>query len=435
MMAVGRDGRKMIRRVAHSIDPITRGWAVVATGSAARLALGFVASILIARSLGPSGFAVFAVLAAASGIAGAVADLGLSDAAVKRVAEVWAVDPAAAQLRGRTFFWLRLGAAALLALAGSLLAEPLSQGALRLSADPTLLVLAMIGVLATALSGATTTLLQATGRFAAITAVLLTNSGLTALLAVGLALAGALNLVTALVILGIGTSLAAFAVARRLLPPAWSLALPDFGLLWSEGTPLLRFGGWLWIGGIFAMLAAQIDLLLLNRWSDAATVGAYGLAVNLAAKVDVANHSLYTVLLPSASALRGDGAVRAYLRRGFLRSVLLSAGLLPLVPLAGPLITLFYGTAYEGAVPLFQLLLGVAIFELVATPFLLLAFTFDRPQLIAGAEATRAATLGIACLCLIPILGPSGAILARFASRAAGAVVVALVLCRRAGRI
>lgn len=428
MMAAGEAARKMIRRISSSIDPVTRGWAVVATGSAARLALGFVASVLIARSLGPAGFAVFAVLAAASGIAGAAADLGLSDAGVKRVAEVWTRDPAEGRRRGRVFFWLRLSAAVVLVSAGSLLAGPISRDLLGLSASPALLVLALLGVLVTAMSGAATTLLQATGRFGAITAVMLTNSGLTALLAAGLAVTGALNLVTALAVLGIGTSLAAFAVARRLLPVAWSLGIPDLGLLLAEGKPLLRFGGWLWIGGILAMLAAQLDLLLLNRWSDATTVGAYGLALNLAAKADVLNQSLYTVLLPAASGLGVGYAGRAHPRRGLLRGFLLGAALLPLFPLAGPLIELFYGPAYTAAVPLFQLLLGVAIFELIATPFLLLAFTFNRPSLIAEAEAVRVATLGATCLWLIPVLGPAGAAVARLASRVAGAAVVLGVL-------
>lgn len=421
----------MIDRLTSAIDPVTRGWAVVATGSAARLALGFIASILIARSLGPEGFAVLAVLAAASGIAGALADLGLSDAAVKRVAEVRARDLAVAERRGRAFFWLRLGASAVLVLACGLAAGSISRDILGLSADPWLLVLALAGVLATAASGAVTTLLQAVGRFGAVTAVMLTNSGLTALLAVGLALAGALNLVTALLILGVVTSLAAFAVARHLLPTGWSLGFPGSSVLRAEGAPLIRFGGWLWLGGLFAALAAQLDLLLLNRLSEAAIVGVYGLALNLAAKVDVVNHSLYTVLLPAASGLRGEDSVRSYLRRGLIRSALLSAALAPLFPLAGPIIHLFYGPAYSAAAPLFQLLLAVAIFEIVATPFLLLAFTFDRPRLVAGADATRAATLGMACLLLIPILGPTGAAIARLASRLAGAAVILLALARQ----
>ena len=85
-------------------DPITRGWAIVTAGSVARLGLGFVASVLIARNLGVSDFGVYVSLGAIASIVGAIADFGLTEAAVKRIAEVWGSDTAEARERGRTFF-------------------------------------------------------------------------------------------------------------------------------------------------------------------------------------------------------------------------------------------------------------------------------------------------------------------------------------------
>src|SRR5689334_15700566 len=113
---------KLLRRVAVLLDPVSRGWATVAGGNVARLALGFVASLLIARALGPAGFGVFATLGAVATVAGAVADLGLSDAGVKRIAGAWPDEQAGA--RARVFFWLRVVAAALIVAAGCLVAAP-----------------------------------------------------------------------------------------------------------------------------------------------------------------------------------------------------------------------------------------------------------------------------------------------------------------------
>ena len=261
---------KVPRSLASFFDPVSRGWATVAGGSVARLALGFVASLLIARALGPAGFGVFATLGAVATVAGAVADLGLSDAGVKRIANAWPGEQAQAQ--ARVFFWLRAGAAVLVVAAGCLVAAPLAHSVLHLP-DAGLLVLALLGVLATALSGAVSAMLQATGAFGRLTAVSLTNAGLTAVLAIALALAGRLTLFTALVVLGIGTSLAAFGVGYRLLPPGWRLDLPARPLLRAEGGPLLRYGGWLWVANSCAILAAQLDLLLLQRWRGAAIAG------------------------------------------------------------------------------------------------------------------------------------------------------------------
>lgn len=411
-----------------STDPVNRGWVLVFAGSVARLALGLVASVVIARALGPADFGVYAVLAAAVGIAGAIADLGLTDAAVKRIAAAWQPDPTAARERGRVFFALKVGAAGLLAGAGILLAGPLSRRVLDLPGDGLLLRLALLGIVATATSGAVSAMLQATGRFSRLSVVLIVNSGLTALLAAGLAVAGHLTLVTALVVLGIGTSLVSFATGRRLLPGEWPLRVPDQDALKDEGRRLIRFGRWLWVANMFAMLTAQLDVLLVNRWSVPATVGAYALALNLASKVDVVNHSLYTVLLPRASALDGEGAFGRYVRRGLVRSGLISLALLPLFPLAGPLIALLYGPAYALAVRLFRLLLGMVVFDVFTTPVLLLAFPLDQSKLLAAADALRAGTLALAGAWLIPTQGPAGAVAAKFGARVAGAVLVLAVL-------
>ncbi len=411
-----------------STDPVNRGWAVIFAGSVARLALGLIASVLIARSLGPADFGVYAVLAAAVGIAGAIADLGLTDAAVKRIAAVWQPDPTGARERGRLFFALKVGAAGLVAGAGILLAGPLSRRVLGLPGDGLLLRLALLGIVATAMSGAVTAMLQATGRFSQLSVVLIVNSGLTALLAAGLAVAGHLTLITALVVLGIGTSLVSFAIGRRLLPGQWRLGVPDRDALRHEGRRLTRFGRWLWVANMFAMLTVQLDVLLVNRWSVPATVGSYALALNLASKVDVVNHSLYTVLLPTASALDGEGAFGRYIRRGLIRSGLISLALLPLIPLARPVITLLYGPAYAPAAPLFRLLLGVVIFDVFTTPVLLLAFPLNQPKLLAAADALRAGTLALAGAWLIPTQGPVGAVAAKFGARVAGAVLILAVL-------
>jgi len=65
-----------------TLDPVTRGWAVVTSAGVVRLGLGFVASLLIARALGPANFGVYAVLAATVGIVGSLAEGGLTEAAV-----------------------------------------------------------------------------------------------------------------------------------------------------------------------------------------------------------------------------------------------------------------------------------------------------------------------------------------------------------------
>jgi O-antigen/teichoic acid export membrane protein len=479
-----------LRRLTLSLDSLTRGFAVLLSGSVARLALGFVAGVLTARALGPAAFGVYATLGAAANIVGAIADFGLSEAGVRRVAAVWNDDPTTARERAWVFFRLRVGVAAGVVGVGLLfiifnsdiLSAWILNDANSSNADETLVLgsqfsvlgaLALVGVLATALSGAVSAMLQATGAYGRLSLVLIVNSALTATLAVALTLLGWLNLVTALAVLGIGTSLVSFALGLRLLPFAErrttndgrrttndqrrptndgrrmtnddrctthhaprttqdvTRTTQDVTRKTSESRALLRFGRWLWVANMLAMFAAYLDVLLLNYWLTPSVVGVYALAVNLASKADVINQSLHAVLLPTSSALHDEGAVRQYLRQGLMRSGLLSLALLPLFPLAGPLISLIYGSEYDAAAPLFQMLLGVVIFDIVAKPVLLLPFTFDQPKLLAAADAARVATLATVATWTLPLFGPLGAVMARFAARVVGVAVVVRALVVR----
>jgi len=427
-------GSSLVSHLAGLLDPITRNWAIVVSGNVARLALGFVASVLIARALGPADLGVCAVLIATAGIAGALADFGLTDSAVKHIATAWPDDPTTARLRGQVFFWLRVGAAGLVIAICVLLFTPLFHDLLGLVDKDLLVSVALLGIMVTAMNGAVNAILQALGHFGRLTIVTFLNAGLTTLAVVAFALAGQLTPFAVLGVVGAGTPAAAFVLACRLLPSTWRLHFPTYQELYTEGQRLIRFGRWLGVANMFAALATQLDLLILNRWDTAATVGIYALALNLATKVDVVNQSMYTVLLPTASTLNSPTATRSYMRRALLRSTLINLALLALLPLAQPFITFFYGPAYEPAIGLFQSLLGVAIFDVFTIPLLLLTYAFNMPKLVAAADALRAATLLLVAIWLVPSYGPVGIVIARFGARVAGAVFTLAMLWWLKGR-
>jgi O-antigen/teichoic acid export membrane protein len=410
------------------VDPITRGWALVTSAGMVRLGLGFVASLVIARALGPSAFGVYAVLAATVGIVATLAEGGLTEAAVLRIAPAWSSDDdATAQRRGQAYFWLRIGVSAVVVGLGCLTATEIAERLLN-GLDAGLLRWALIGIVATAASGALSAVLQATGRFGRMSSLTLINTGLTALLAIGLAAIGRLDLLAALVVLGIGTSLATFGAAIPMLPRGWRVTLPEPTELKQEAHALFATGRWLWLASLFAMLTANAEVLLLNRFVALPLVGAYALALNLASKADVVNQSLYTVLLPGVGGSEVRERPRHYLRTGLLRSGMIAAGLLVLVPIAEPLIVLLYGEAFRESAVFLRLLLGVAILDVLLTPFLLLPLAYRQPRLLAGADAARAIALVAVAVVLMPAYGAFGAVAARLAARVAGAALVGISL-------
>ena len=322
---------------------------------------------------------------------------------------------------------MRIGLSAIVVGIGCAIAPVIASVALN-GVEPSLLRWALVGIVATAASGALSAALQAIGGFARMSSLTLINTGLTAVLALTLAATNHLDLLSALIILGIGTSLVTFAAAAAMLPRGMRLHLPRRIAVEREARELFRTGRWLWLASLFAMLTANAEVLLLNRWAVLTTVGTYALALNLATKADVVNQSLYTVLLPSVGSLDVRSRLRAYLRRGLVRSLAICAGLLVLIPLSQPLITFFYGADFAPAATYFQLLLGVMMFDVLLTPALLLPLAFRQPKLLAAADAARAVTLVPVGLALIPMYGPFGAIAARFAAHLGGAALVLVML-------
>ncbi len=429
-----KNGPDLLRKLP--LDRVTQGWAVIFSGTLARMALSFLTGILIVRTFGPEDFGIYSLLTAVVGIVGVVIDVGLTEAAVKNIAAAWPTDRPAARRQAQVFFWLRLGLAVGGVALGVLLAWPISRYLLQLPDNGWLLSLALLGVITTALNGAVNAILQGTSHFGRISSVLVSSSALALLLAGGLALSGTLTLATALVGISAGTALVGFMVGRRLLPRDWGeagaspLRFPGLAALRQAAPGLFRFGSWLWLANIFKTLIAYLDFFLINLWLSPATVGLYALALGLASRVETVNHSLYTVLIPMASSLQDRRALRDYLRQGFKRSALISLALISLGPVAIWFIPFFYGEAFRPAVTLFQLLLGVAIFDIFTLPALLLIYTFDRSDLSALAEGFRVAILLLIALWLIPVWGAVGAIAAKFIAKVCGVGLTLLLLWR-----
>ena len=406
-------------------------------GHLLRLGLGIISSALLARALGPAGLGFFAVIGAATGILGTVADLGLRLSSIRHIAAAVAAPPMVGgiteQARSLTGAYTRLkllgalGAAVLLWL----LAPPLSEMLDLPASGSFLLRLGAVALLATAVSGLVSTLLHALRSFRSLVIMQSANVALTVLLMALLWGFAALTLASALVV-GAVTAAVAAALGLYFLGPSWRRALSHpVSLRGLESERLLSFSRWMWLSNIFSILAVQVDVLLLNVLLPAPLVGLYALARNLAQKADMVNQSLHTVLAPGVSALSGRRAYRRYVRRSLLRSLVLGALMLLIVPLVRPFILLVYGSEYLGAASVFYALLLIVLLDLFVTPLVLLALPLDQPRLLAASDAIQVLVLLGAGAMLVPLWGVYGLVVARLASRLGGALVALPPLLRR----
>jgi O-antigen/teichoic acid export membrane protein len=394
--------------------------AVTLAGSIGRLALGFVASVLIARTLGPAGYGLIALLSLVLSVLDTVADFGLTYTAVHAVARAFASGLAAARPVAAGYWSLTVLLNAAGAALGFLAAEPIARLALgRPDAEP-VVRLVVLGLASVASSGACAALLQATRAFGRLAALQVLTQ-LTYLVAVlGLALAGHMS-VEAVVLLGVLNPVLGFLLGLRLLPPG----LLDLRAGLSREArqawvDLTRFSRWLWISSVLSLLASQLDLALVGRWLPAVEVGLYALALNLATKLDILNQARFTVLLPSMATLTATD-IRGHARHALLRSAALGLPLVLALPLAGPFVGLVYGPAYLDAVPALLVLVLAAVFDLLTTPLLLLAYPLNAPRVLAVSDALRVGTLVLLGAVLVPGLGPVGAALAKLGAKVVGA--------------
>jgi O-antigen/teichoic acid export membrane protein len=407
------------------VPPLVGAWlrqdlVVTLGGSLGRLAIGFFASVLIARQLGPAGYGLISLVSLVVAVVDTVADFGLTNTAVHAVARALGQGFQSARPVAAGYWSLTLLLNSAGALVGFALAGPIASLALgRPDAEP-VVRLVVLGLLTVAGNGACAALLQASRRFGrlALLQVVTQCSYLIAILA--LSLIGQMS-VEAVVLLGVANPLLGFVLGLKLLPRG----LLDLraGFTWPARRAwidLARFSRWLWVSAVLSLLAAQLDLALVGRWLPAIEVGLYALALNLATKLDILNQARFTVLLPSVSTLNRH-EMRSHVRRGLVRSAMLSLPLLLALPLASPLIGLVYGPAYLGAVPPLLVLILAVVFDLLTTPLILLAYPMNAPRVLAVSDVLRVAILVVLAAPLVPALGPSGAALAKLGAKVVGA--------------
>lgn len=105
-----------------------------------------------------------------------------------------------------------------------------------------------------------------------------------------------------------------------------------------------RFGGWQALAQIGALLANQSERFLLGVFLNASSLGLYNIALNLEQKAYAVVFKMSEVLFPMFSALSDESTeVKAdkLIRATWLLTLLASSILIPLVPLAQPLLSLW----------------------------------------------------------------------------------------------
>ena len=381
--------------------------------------IGFVASVLIARALGPSGRGLYAFPIAFLGIVMALSHLGLEHANVYLAArkvplrDLWAADAAGAVL-------VSLVAFALVALLRVVIGPAFFAG---LPGSWLIVTISQLPVLLVSLYWAG--LMQLAGRLRLAVTATLVGTALQAFVVIVLATQGAL---TPFRILALGW-LPTIATCLVLL---WAGA--RVGIAGSRvEAPLLRravgFGLKAYVATIFTFLLFRLDQVLVEHRLGFEELGLYSLAVVLAEILWLATDPFAASVLPHQVRSAGDDGRRLGFATARLALIVaLGAGAVAWI-VAPYAIRIAYGDAFAGAVWPFRLLLpGVAALAL-QRPLGPVLMTEGRLALIATMNA-GALILNVALnLLLLPRIGVEGASVA--SSITYGALAIAYVMAVR----
>jgi O-antigen/teichoic acid export membrane protein len=394
--------------LAMARSPTARDSAIVFAGHLLTAGLGFVAVLVVSRTLGPANFGLFSAAQAVILVVSGVTDLGLSITMVRFVARDLRMDEPRAHLTLQTATGVRLAMVVLIVL----LSWPLAQATVRLGlggqGSPAFACLALIGAAVTLLLNFQVAIFQAYQRFLRLSAWTVGMNVLKLALVAGLWWLSWLRAGSALVAYVLATTVAVL-VAWIFLPRRFLRQSAVPGERRTILAALFSFSKWVTVNYVMAMLMSRVDVFMLAHFRGTAEVGLYSAAFQLATVFPLLAGALFTVLLPKVSQMQGIAQLQAFVRRMLVVSGIGLLLALPAVLFAGPLVHLLFSARYAASAGIFQVLCLNFMLTLVTQPLSTVLYATDRPDAMAAVASLQLALAVAGNWLLVPLYGGLGA--------------------------
>jgi O-antigen/teichoic acid export membrane protein len=383
-----------------------RAVVLITGGRVALQGVWFLATLLMARVLGPAAFATYTLATKAIQI---VTDCFADplDMAVMREAPLFLRTdrPAALELI-RSAFWLRAGLGGVsVAFAAAL---PWAASAMIFGAPDhhRLAVATAVGILGDLLLRSVLGYFQVSERFRSFMVV-------DAIWQLGRA--GAVGVFFFLRILNAATAVELYASLPYIAFGAALLVLPNDVLLprfpsGAKTVQIFHYGKWIAAATTMTAVYERLDVFLLTWLRGRAEVGPYAGALALAMVPDFLNSCIQTVLGPKVAPAAVAGKFRL-LQRQYL-SVAIPLGAVAAagaLVLGGPVIRFVLSAKFVGSVELFKILVVSTLFSVVFTPLPTALVSFVAPRKMTVITGVGLVLVAGGGLLLIPRFGAMGA--------------------------
>lgn len=412
----GLDARELQTRALRGVS-----WS--SFSSVLALPLAIAVSVVVARTLGPEGYARFAYLTFIVPFFIALSDAGFAHATTRSVSQAFASGDLerTRELVAKALGW-NLARLPFLCLLVLVIARPSAFGAV--------LVVAFLAV-STGSAGLVFAL-QAENRGATLAKLAIVEGLATGAAAIAAALSGAAPTTVwaasfaAGIVVAPGWLLATSPQLRRAalrprLPRGLGVAFWRFGLL-----SLASSAG-------YVLVFSRSEIVILEALGEQQALAVFALAYGLSQRLTTPVDTLLGPLTTALSALHAAHPDR--FRAGFERALRLSAVAVALLAAAAVVGTallapLMYGDDYAGVGLAFAGLATVSLLQSIAQPYTALAYASGRPALLLRALGIALVVDVAVAFALIPVLGLWGAVAA---NAAGGLTALALTVRSTAG--
>lgn len=396
--------------------------AIVLIGNFLGAGLGFIATILITRTLGPAEFGLFSVALAVMGIASQISDFGISTGLTRFVSLYLKADIQKANLMLKVSLKFKLIITTIVFIIGFFASESL---AIHVFGKPELkpiLELAFTGAFGTSLVGYISTTLQARQSFAKFTYINLINPFIKITIIVLLYLTYNLNLLSALTTVII-IPFIAFLIGSLIIPRDFLETKGDEKEVLNE---LYHFSKWILVSVFCVMIFNRLDVIMLTYFKTIEVVGYYSAAYTFAFVFPLVTGTITTVLLPKVSMISEKEQLRNYIKRSLKVSIPFLFPLIILLFISHPLIVYIYGNEYLPAVIIFQILICGFALSIIINPISLIIYSFNKPEILAYLNIMQLILNFIGNVVVIPSYGAIGAAFVTFITSLFASIVVIL---------
>ncbi len=342
-----------VDNVKHSYNQILRASALIGGASAMNIAIGMVRTKAMAILLGPSGVGLLGIYASIVDLARGIVGMGLNSSGVRQIAE--AVGSADTQRIARTATVLRrtsilLGLAGLLLLI--ILARPLSIFTFGNAEHGLAVGCLSIAVFLYTICDAQGALIQGMRRVADLAKMGVVGALLGTLVSVPMVFyLGDVALVPALICVAAMTLLLSWWYSSKLGIQSAPMTAAEVN---SERAALLKLGLVFMSSGLMTIGSAYAVRMLVLRQSGLEAAGLYQAAFTLGGLyVGFILQAMGTDFYPRLAAVVRDDArcVRVVNEQAYVSLLIAGPGVIATLTFASLVITLFYSTQFEGAVP------------------------------------------------------------------------------------